>query len=569
MGTLSEYLIRSSVWLTGFGLIYFLFLRDERYFTLNRIFLLTGMIASVCFPLIRVHYTQVIPIPVFETAAVSGSQPAIVPVSTEQHHEPNLLFCLYLSGILYLIFRLLKQTIRVVRVIRKSGSVLFNHIRLVRADCYPAPFSFFKYVFVNPSVSEAEISEIVHHEQEHIRQRHWIDLVLYELICALQWFNPAVWLYGRFIRQNHEYLADKSALKRSQDPGKYRAALLNQMFGAPVIQLANSFCYSLNKKRFTMMKQTTISSPVRKLRLLWILPLIAGIFYAFATPEYQVVQAEETTGTQNIPKKVSNADPSFPADDTLRSDRIIHKDDKINDRERKEPSKIKRAEEKQANQSTKKIVQGRVIDEYGNPLEGVSVVVSRTNMTKTDADGNFELDMTDDDPVSFSHAGLRTTWRVMPDFEKSTTVKMKSEIQYLAVHVGMTVLRKSLAVTGDNSNNNAGEDKNEKIYAAVEQMPEFPGGVEALRRFIAKGIRYPKIAAEDRAQGQVFVSFVVNREGNIWNVKVDKSVHPALDQEAIRVIYSLPQWKPGIHHEKPVNVAYKIPISFSYEEIHK
>ncbi|MGV8094393.1 MAG: M56 family metallopeptidase [Mangrovibacterium sp.] len=378
METFDGYLIRSSVWLTGFGLIYLMFLRNERYFTLNRIFLLAGMIASVCFPLIRFHYTVVMP--VFETAAVNPSQPAVVQMATEQPGGPDLLLCLYLSGVLYLIFRLLRQTVLVVRVIRKSGSVFFNKVRLVRTDRYPAPFSFFSYVFVNPSVSEAEIGEIVHHEQEHIRQRHWIDLLLSELLCILQWFNPVIWLYSRFIRQNHEYLADESALKRSQDPGKYRAALLNQMFGAPVIQLSNSFNYSLNKKRFIMMKQT-ISSPVRKLRLLWVLPLIAGVFHAFATPEYQFVRTEENTVRQTVTENTANRAPAHPVDSTLKTQSTVP-DDKMNRAEQKLPDNISHQKGNQPDQHTKKIVRGKVVDRYGNPLEGISVVVSNINRTK-------------------------------------------------------------------------------------------------------------------------------------------------------------------------------------------
>jgi beta-lactamase regulating signal transducer with metallopeptidase domain len=128
----------------------------------------------------------------------------------------------------------------------------------------------------------------VNHELEHIRQQHWIDLLLFEILRTMQWFNPAIWFYGHMIRQNHEYLADERALQRSSNPAIYRAALLNQMFGGPVISLANSFNYSLNKKRFNMMKQITCS-PIRKLKLLLVLPLMAGVFYAFAAPEYKFI----------------------------------------------------------------------------------------------------------------------------------------------------------------------------------------------------------------------------------------------------------------------------------------
>src|SRR5665647_2936237 len=156
MESLGLYLLKSAVWLTGFTLVFLMVLRNERYFRLNRIYLLSGIVASIV-------------------------------------------------------------------------------------------FSFFSFVFVNPSITDIETKEIVNHEREHIQQRHWFDLLLVELLCMLQWFNPFVWIYARLIRQNHEYLADEMALQNSSNPAIYQATLLNQLFDAPVIRLANSFNYSLNK----------------------------------------------------------------------------------------------------------------------------------------------------------------------------------------------------------------------------------------------------------------------------------------------------------------------------------
>jgi protein TonB len=79
----------------------------------------------------------------------------------------------------------------------------------------------------------------------------------------------------------------------------------------------------------------------------------------------------------------------------------------------------------------------------------------------------------------------------------------------------------------------------------------------------------PKIAQEEKAHGEVLVNFVINREGRVWYAKVVKPVHPALDQEAIRVIYSMPKWKPGVNHGETVNVTYNIPIKFTYQESKK
>ena len=188
---------------------------------------------------------------------------------------------------------IIKQGNPVLRSIKKSEIISFDPVKLIKTPDYTSSFSFFSYVFVNPSITDVETKEIVNHELVHIRQKHWVDLVLVELLCILQWFNPLVWIYVRFIRQNHEYLADEEALQRTSDPAIYRATLLNQLVGAPVVSLANSFNYSLNKKRFNMMKNI-ISSPYRKMKILLILPVFAIVFYAFAKPDYRYKYADES-----------------------------------------------------------------------------------------------------------------------------------------------------------------------------------------------------------------------------------------------------------------------------------
>jgi protein TonB len=93
-------------------------------------------------------------------------------------------------------------------------------------------------------------------------------------------------------------------------------------------------------------------------------------------------------------------------------------------------------------------------------------------------------------------------------------------------------------------------------------MPEFPGGSVALRKHIAQQIKYPVSAQAAGIQGNVFVSFLINRYGVPSNVTIAKSVNPALDNEAIRVVYTMPKWKPGFQQGKAVDVAFTIPIEF-------
>ena len=788
METFALYLIKSTVWLTGFFLIYIAFLRNERFFVLNRIYLVSGILVSIIFPLFTWHYTVIFPV----TPTAEVLEPKVVGITPVSDPFPiqNLLLYLYLTGALYLIFRLIKQTVAVWKVIRQSETQHFNSIKLIRTDRYPASFSFFSFVFVNPSIDEPEANEIVNHEQEHIRQQHWMDLLLFEILRTMHWFNPVSWLYGHLIRQNHEYLADERALQRSSNPAIYRAALLNQMFGGPVISLANSFNYSLNKKRFNMMKQITYS-PIRKLKLLLVLPLIAGVFYAFATPEYKFIEAPQSSTIQE-----------------------------------------------NATQSSFKTVKGKVVNENGKPLKSTSIVVSGSTFgTTPDENGNFELQMLERSSLVFSFVGFETQV-VKPDFTKEMVITMKpavisidavgninsksekapspsmvfidgkessidemdkidpKRIEKVEVFKGKQAIEKygkkgkdgvvlvtlkkddpasvtqtfnvqsnsplnfgdsnvfgmqplviidgvvdkthnansvppeniesisvlkdesatkiygdkgkngvilittkkglsaaqntpiDVKVTGyandqkENTSTNTevkirstgnsgigntpiiykdglllentklddidpktiesmhvlkgematkkygqqGKDgvveitskqgskplyvvdgkilenqnqenidpysiesisvlkgepatkeygekgkngvvlitlkKPKEAFVVVEELPEFPGGVEALRTFVKNNLQYPKIALKNGIQGRVFVNFIVGKDGSVSNAKIAQGVDSSLDAEAIRVVESMPKWNPGKQRGELVEVRYTIPIEF-------
>ena len=107
------------------------------------------------------------------------------------------------------------------------------------------------------------------------------------------------------------------------------------------------------------------------------------------------------------------------------------------------------------------------------------------------------------------------------------------------------------------------EPEESTIFEVVEQMPEFPnGGMAGLMQYLSKNIKYPTIAQENGTQGRVTVQFVVNRDGSIVDAKVLRGVDPYLDKEAIRVISSMPKWKPGMQRGKAVRVKYTVPVMF-------
>ena len=101
-----------------------------------------------------------------------------------------------------------------------------------------------------------------------------------------------------------------------------------------------------------------------------------------------------------------------------------------------------------------------------------------------------------------------------------------------------------------------------KVFDVVEEMPSFPGGQGALMSYLASNIKYPVVAQENGVQGRVIVSFVVERDGSISDVRVARSVDPSLDREAQRVVKSMPRWKPGKQNGSAVRVKYTVPVVF-------
>jgi len=582
MEAVGFYLLRSAVWITGFALVYLLFLRNERFFLLNRIYLIIGIMASVVLPLFTVRY--VVEVSVAEAAAEAGPVTAALNGgSSWQNILVITLFAVWLAGAATMLFRYIMQVLPVLRAAGDADLTSGYPVKVLRPPEFSGSFSLFSYVVVNPSVTETETREIMEHEMVHIRQKHWFDLVLSSLLCMVQWFNPAVWIYSRFIRQNHEYLADEEALQRSSDPAVYRAVLLNQIAGSPIIDLGNFFSYSLNKKRFLMMKNT-ISSPYRKLRLLLILPVSALVLYAFAEPRYSV-SSEEQALTSSV---------LVTADMT-------------------------------------KNVSGVVTDEKGGPLDGAVVLIKGTTVgTTTDGSGRFALkDVPDDAVLVISYVGYVTkavsvkaagnyittqlqwgnvitdTVSVPPPpppppasgpskalvvLDGKVTNKPLSEISPdIIAEIRVLKDEKATAQYGEKGKDGVieittkkkavaspdnpkevtvtgyGNQESKDVFVVVEEMPAFPGGMEAMMLWISQRVKYPEQAKKEGITGLVMVSFIVNKAGKVTDVKVERSVYPLLDAEAVRVIGEMPDWKPGTQHGKTVDVRMTVPVKFSLQ----
>ena len=153
---------------------------------------------------------------------------------------------------------------------------------------------------------------------------------------------------------------------------------------------------------------------------------------------------------------------------------------------------------------------------------------------------------------------------VPPVIVDSVKVEDQSKLMISDEQVSTTV-DKAVVEVVEQKQEEVQEKEEQQVFVVVEEMPEFPGGELALRTYIAKAIVYPTVAQENGIQGKVFVTFVVNKDGSVSNAKIARGVDASLDAEALRVVSTLPKWKPGKQRGVPVRVSYTVPISFKLQ----
>lgn len=141
--------------------------------------------------------------------------------------------------------------------------------------------------------------------------------------------------------------------------------------------------------------------------------------------------------------------------------------------------------------------------------------------------------------------------------EDETTIDEELEIQDAEDQSENTDVVTDASDFGDYDGEDLGEAE---IFVVVEDMPMFPGG--NVQKWIAKNVKYPVLAMENGIQGKVYIQFVIEKDGAITDVKVIRGVDASLDKEAVRVVKSMPKWKPGKQRGKPVRVSYTLPINF-------
>lgn len=529
MGLFFIYSLKVAFCLIAFYLVFKLLLSKETFHTFNRWVLLLVMVVSILLPWLKVTTAEPTAIAegMISLESIIASAEVVNDDTQEGLSAIQLLFIIYIIGIAVFFMREVVSIVRLFRLIRRGtpltaeqAGVSQQGVRVVVMKNEIAPFSWFRHVVLSEKDFRENPREILTHELAHIRLGHSWDVAVCNLLIIFQWWNPAAWLLKRELQNVHEFEADEAVINRGVDAKQYQLLLIRKSVGERLFSMANNLNHQSLKKRITMMT-TKKSSPWQKAKVLVALPMAALAVVAFANPDVERVAEQVETESQAVVEKAKADVAGVEAAAVQQS-----------------AEKQEVADEQGKNVSVKGVV---LQQEDGNPIVGVAVTVRGTKIgAVTDVDGKFHIDNV---PVG--------SWIdvFMIDCEMGSmqvTEKNASNLHFV------------IAYDGPSSSKSPGSD----AFDVVEEMPVYPGGMPAMMDFFNKNMKYPKEAFDAKQEGRVIAQFVVEKDGSITDAHIVKSVSPALDAEALRIVNAMPNWTPGRQNGKPVRVKYTVPISF-------
>ena len=509
------YVLQVNVGLLVFYLLYRGLLARDTFLGMRRLYWWAAWVLAFLYPLVELGVwgrtetpLQVVMADYAEAMTVVVS--AVAPEEAATWSWQDGVALLWAAGASALLLRMLVQLAVVCRLARRGRKVEWHGVRVLAVEGDNVPFSFFRWIFVQPgNHSEGELEEILAHEQAHVCQWHSLDVVVSELLCCLFWFNPAVWLAKRCVRQNLEFLADRAVVHSGFDRKNYQYHLLRLSYGVNIGQIVNNFNVSPLKKRIMMMNKKK-SRHAGALKYALLLP-VAGLLVLSANAEAVAETAE-------------NVVAHWTADEG--------------------PVRMT----------------GVVVDENGKPLPGVTVVIKGSMLgVATDAEGRFEIVSPEGKTLVFTYVGRKTQEVAFDGGKSDVKVVMPVEDVELNPLVAADV-ESILNQAADSTKDEVVSVWQDEFFKVVEDMPQFTDG--NIFDYLAQHVRYPEEAEKNGIGGMVYVQFVIDTTGKVVEPKVIKSVSPELDAEALRVVSEMPAWKPGMQRGKPVRVSFTLPVIF-------
>jgi len=299
---MGDYLIKSELALLLMYIIYWISIRHQHAFNINRIVIILSVLAASLFPFFQFNFGQYPQIhQTLEPIIVSGAAGSVSGYVANQ--STNIFAIVYIVGVIAVAIRSLAGLATLHSMYRRFPKKDYKGFSLVMLEGDQSPFTFFNLLFIGKSyLNRCSLDEIIVHEKAHQISWHTFDLMLMELMTIIHWFNPAVWLFKHDLKSEHEFFADEYVLKNGCDLRRYQRLLLKSNKGIS-IYLANYFNYSILQKRLKMMtmEKSKISAKIKyAIALPTMILCLAFLLFSFQSnssvvpdelPEY--VQGEE------------------------------------------------------------------------------------------------------------------------------------------------------------------------------------------------------------------------------------------------------------------------------------
>ncbi len=311
MGTFLFYLLKSGGCLILFYILFKLLLSRHTFFGFNRFTLLLGMSVCTLLPLVEITTSEAnffhLPLQTLQEVLEAPktmmlTNETIPEVLLANHTDtsviswlPAALGYLYVAGGIVTFSWLLFSTLRMFQLIHCAKKTKYGKYVLAIAEEPISSFSWGKYIVISQTDYQQQSEEIILHETMHLRHRHTLDLIYMQLFLVVYWFNPAIWLLKRELQEIHEFEADNGVLNTGIDATKYQLLLVKKAVGTRLYSMTNGFNHSKLKKRITMMLKERTNRWAR-LKLLFVVPAMAGAIYVFARPEVKETFVMATEG---------------------------------------------------------------------------------------------------------------------------------------------------------------------------------------------------------------------------------------------------------------------------------
>ena len=302
MNAIIRWLIEANIAFIALYLFYVLFLKRDTFFREKRFAFLLGLLFALLYPFIDLSiYIQDSKPAADIVRAFSATLPGVIVTTSQKASLTNeeIVIGLYLLVVAFFFIRMQLQLGSVLILAARGQKEKLDTRTIIHLPTGTAPFSFFKWIFINPDeCCSQDIDEILHHERAHVSQLHTFDVLISELLCAMFWINPFIWLLRNAIRENLEYLADRKVIYSGFNQKSYQYHLLRLSAQQTTSTMGNYFNVSQLKKRIIMMnKKKSSLAGLSKYALslpIFALLLLSSNTYS-ATPKTETASKGATT----------------------------------------------------------------------------------------------------------------------------------------------------------------------------------------------------------------------------------------------------------------------------------